>query len=129
MEYISKYFSPSANAFADNITYKGTNYTTKNHHCVLLHTEGRKNFEIGVIRKFIFSSQFEDERDILIVYEKTNMKGKEDFGLYSVNLVNELSHVNIKDLACYFPIYLFSLNNVKGVPKLYMSLKTMPFLN
>ena len=128
MEYIHKHFSPSGNTFADDITYKGTNYTTKNYHCVLLHTKGRKEFEIGVIRKFIFSGDFGKDRDILIIYEKTKMKLMEDFGIYNVDLSNEFYHVNIKTLANYVPIHLFSVKSFTEAPKLYMSLKTTPYL-
>ena len=52
----------------------------------------------------------------------------EDFGLYNVDFSNEFNHVDIKTLANYEPIHLFSLKSCTEAPEYYKSLKTTPYL-
>ena len=125
MEYMRKKFPLSSHTFADSITYKGT-YCSENYNPILIYTEGKKNFEVGVIRKFVVLK--ESNTQVQIVYEKTEIEPMTEFGLHSVLLTNEISHIDFKGLASFYPLYLFKLNSKKGTSELYLSLHTVLYL-
>ena len=125
--YVRDNFSLS-HSFADSVNYKGTYYSNDNHHSVLIHSEDKTRFEVGVIQKIVIANEKEEDQQIIIIYLETTMQHIPSLNLYRVTVGSDFSHITMSELADFYPLYLYPGKTTIKEPHLYISIRTSPYL-
>jgi hypothetical protein len=114
---------------ADEITYKNTYYCVKNSHSVLIYNrKKREGFELGIMKKFVIMNTALNQEDIVVIYQKSQLTYIPNFDIYRVTTSKQFGHIKITDVADRYPIYPCNVKSKSECPELYISLRSLPYV-
>ena len=118
-----------SNTLADEITVKNTFYCVKNSHSVLIYNQKKKEgFELGIMKKFAVRNTASNEQDVVVIYQKSQLTYMPKFDIYMVTMSEQFGHIKITDVADRYPIYPCNVKSNSECPELYVSLRSVPYL-
>ena len=125
--YIDSHFGDKKSwLVTKEVVYKNTTYMSKENQAVLYHPSREMvSFEIGKNLAFVTSKEKKREPESFVVVRKMAKCFLPELGVYKCQETDEFTHIKIKALAHYHPLYIVSLPRMKSS---YVSLIYEPFL-